>query len=491
MPKTSIPKSATPKSRADSPRGRLTKRPDPAVVMTPLDGQALDAHVAGIRGEFEASLRSLVEVPTISSDPSRAADIRRGAKVAAALFRREGGTARIVTTPGNPVVVGEFRARAAGLPWVTVYNHIDVQPAYQQAEGWDHPPFTFTKIGDRYHGRGSTDDKGPALAAFFAARYAHRLGLPINIRFIWELEEEIGSPNFESFLMAEREALTTDSILVSDTVWVSRERPVISYGLRGLLGMAFRLRTGEKDVHSGLAGGAARNPFAELAEVITGCVDARTGRIKIPGIHDSVRPLDRGELESFMRSGFTVRKFVQDHALRSIRTRDKAAVLKSTWAEPTFEVHGWGGGYSGPAIKTIVPPFAEAKVSMRLVPDQDPDRIFALVKRHVRSINPDVEVVRHGVLEPFLGPKEGPYVEAAKAAIRGTYGKPPALVREGVSIGAVVSMQRQLAAPILLLGLSLPEHGYHAPNEYFDWGQASGGMRTFVRYFEQVSRLRG
>ncbi|MFN8547604.1 MAG: M20/M25/M40 family metallo-hydrolase [Candidatus Eisenbacteria bacterium] len=351
------------------------------------------------------------------------------------------------------------------------------------------PPFVFKRDGDRYLGRGATDEQSPGahrlLRRATPARSRRR-----RVRFIWELEEEIGSPNFEEFLKKDRANLTTDSILVSDTVWVSRERPALSYGLRGLLGMAFRLRTGGKDVHSGLTGGAARNPFAELSEVIARCVDAKTGKIKIPGIYDEVRPLSKEELAGFLGSGFTVSKFMKDHAFKSLRTKDATAVLKAIWAQPTFEVHGWGGGYTGPAIKTIVPPFAEAKVSMRLVPNQDPEKIFKLVKAHVASINPDVEVVKHGVLAPFLGPKDGPYVEAAQNAIRAAYKKPAVFVREGGSIGAVLSMQKSLKAPILLLGLSLPEHGYHSPNEFYDWGQASGGMRVMTRYFDQLARMK-
>ena len=475
-----------------APRGDQKAIAKPLVLVgdSRIDGAALERYVSAIRPEFESALRELVETPTVSSDPLRKPDIARGADLAADLFRRNGGTARIVKTSGNPVVVGELGDDSAGTRTVTVYNHLDVQPAYELEEGWSHPPFTLTLDGDRYLGRGSTDDKGPALSAFFAACHARAEGVPLRVRFIWELEEEIGSPNFEEFLKLDRANLATDSILVSDTVWVSRQRPALSYGLRGLLGMAFRLRTGAKDVHSGLTGGAARNPFTELAEVIARCVDGKSGKIKIPGVYDDVRKLTKEELEGFLASGFTVPKFMQDHGFKSIRSKDRAQVLKSIWSQPTFEVHGWGGGYTGPAIKTIVPPFAEAKVSMRLVPNQDPEKIFKKVKAFVAAINPDVEVVKHGVLAPFLGPKDGPYIEAAQNAIRATFGKPAVFVREGGSIGAVLSMQHFLKAPILLLGLSLPEHGYHAPNEFFDWGQASGGMRVFARYFDQIARMK-
>ncbi len=447
-----------------------------------------DEHIRGVRPEFEATLRRLVEIPTVSSDPDRKADIARGARAAAELIEWGGGRARIVSTMGNPVVVGEFVANQRA-PWLTIYNHLDVQPADREKEGWTHEPFTFVIDGDRYLGRGSTDDKGPALTAFFAARRAQQEGIQLNIRFLWEMEEEIGSPNFETFLKSEKMAMPSQSILVSDTVWVSRDRPALSYGLRGLLGMLFRLRTGTKDVHSGLTGGAARNPFVELSEVIAKCIDGKTGKIRIPDIYDDVRPLLKPELDNFLASGFKVAQFQKDHGLKSLRSRDNATVLKSIWTQPTFEVHGWGGGYTGPGIKTIVPPFAEAKISMRLVPDQDPKKILKLVRDFVRSVNPDVEVVHLDTLEPFLGEPTGPFAEAAKTSLRRAVGKTPVFVREGGSIGAVLTMQRHLKAPILFMGLSLPEHGYHAPNEHYDWGQASRGMKAFLNYFDHLAAM--
>lgn len=447
----------------------------------------LKAYVTGTRTEFEETLQQWVETPSVSSDPEHRGDIDRQAALAVDLFKRNGGQARSIATAGNPVVVGEF-LRDPKLPTLTIYNHLDVQPA--SPEEWTHPPFQFFRDGDRYLGRGATDDKGPALTAFYAARYAERHEVPLNLRFIWELEEEIGSPSFEAFLKAEKDSLATDSVVVSDTVWVSRERPAIAYGLRGLLGMSFRLRTGTKDVHSGLTGGAARNPFGELAQVIDRCYDPHTGKIKIPGVYDDVKPPTRQELQNFEASGFQVSKFMKDHGFKSLRSKDKLTVLKSIWGMPTFEVHGWGGGYTGPGIKTIVPPYAEAKVSMRLVPQQNPKKVFQLVKAHVKKLNPDVEVVQHGILEPYLGPMGGPHAEAASEAIRKAFGKRPVFVREGGSIGAVLSMNRVLRAPVLLMGLSLPEHGYHAPNEFYDWGQGAGGMVAFVHYFAAVAAFK-
>jgi acetylornithine deacetylase/succinyl-diaminopimelate desuccinylase-like protein len=442
--------------------------------------------VEPMREEFESILRQLVEIPTVSSDPERREDLQRCAHLAADFLRRAGAQAEVFPTAGHPMVLGEFRVSASA-PTVTVYNHLDVQPA--TPDEWTHPPFTFVKEGDRYLGRGTTDDKGPAVTALLAARRALDRGISLNIRFLWEMEEEIGSPNFESFLRTQKERLRTDSVVVSDTIWVARGRPAIDYGLRGLLGLVFRLRTGTKDVHSGLAGGAARNPFGELVDLLNRCHDGKTGRVKIPGFYDDVQRPTAAEMKGFLASGFSVPKFMAAHGLKSLRAKDAATVLRSVWGMPTFEIHGFGGGYSGPGVKTIVPPMAEAKVSLRLVPHQDPKKLLQNIRKFVKESNPDVEVLPQGFLEPYLGPSTGPYIEAATAAMTQAFGRKPVLVREGGSIGAVVSMNRALKAPILLMGLSLPEHSYHGPNEYFEWGQASGGIIAFTEYFERIASI--
>jgi acetylornithine deacetylase/succinyl-diaminopimelate desuccinylase-like protein len=256
------------------------------------------------------------------------------------------------------------------------------------------------------------------------------------------------------------------------------------------VGARLTLRTSEKDAHSGLTGGAARNPLTELAEVAHRCVDAETGRIKIPGFYDDVVKPTKAEIKSFLASGFKVDRFMKAYGFQSLRTKDPADVLQRIWAMPTFEVHGLAGGYHGPGVKTVVPAHGELKISMRLVPNQTPDKAFRLLERFVKKCNPRVKVVREGRLEPFKGTFDGPYVEAVTKAVRAGFGKDPAFIREGGSIGAVVSMQRAWKAPILFLGLSLPEHGYHAPNEYYDWGQASGGMKAFAQYFAEVAKIR-
>jgi acetylornithine deacetylase/succinyl-diaminopimelate desuccinylase-like protein len=385
------------------------------------------------------------------------------------------------------LVHGRFH-RGDRLPTVTVYNHLDVQPA--DGPDWTTEPFRFTRRGERYFGRGTTDDKGPALAALFGATRAVDAGVAANVCFLWELEEEIGSPHFEATLRAHRAAFATDAVVVSDTIWVSRKRPACPAGLRGLQGFRLSLRTGATDQHSGTTGGAARNPVAELAALIAAMVDARTGRVKIPGFYDDVVPPSRRELADLARCGFSVAAFKRDHGFRSLRSDAALDVMQRLWFRPTFEVHGIAGGYHGPGVKTVVPPAATAIVSCRLVPDMQPARIVRLVKDFVRRHAPDVRVEAEHALAPFRGHTTGPHAEAVSEAMRFAFGRAPVFVREGGSIGAVVSMERVLRAPVHFLGLSLPEHGYHAPNENFDWPQARGGMVAFAKYVEQVAAMR-
>ena len=453
----------------------------------PRSDASLESYITATRSRFEQMLAEMVEIPSISMDPSRSSDMRRMAEMAVQLLQDQGAEARTVETKGNPVVVGGWKGNRAH-PTVTIYNHLDVQPA--QEPEWRQSPFAFRNEDGIYRGRGATDDKGPALTALLAARYAMDQGLPINIQFLWELEEEIGSPNFAGALAPIHGILRPDSVVVSDTIWIAKGQPAMPYGLRGLLGARLSLRTGEVDAHSGVTGGAARNPLTELCALAHACVDAKTGRVKIPRFYDDVIPPTKAEMKSFLASGFQVKRFMEAYRFQTLRTTQIEDVLRRIWASPTFEVHGLVGGYTGPGVKTVVPGSGELKVSMRLVPNQRPEQVFRLFKQFVATQNPRVKVEAEGMLQPFRGVFDGPYAEAAKRAIKAGFGKEPAFIREGGSIGAVSILQRAWKVPILFMGLSLPEHGYHAPNEYFDWGQASGGMRMFAAYFEELSKMR-
>ena len=344
--------------------------------------EALKQYATAKRPEFEKILSEIVEIPTVSVEPERKADVRRGAEYAASLLKSWGGQVEVFETKGHPIVHGRFD-RGPGYPTDTLYNPLDAPPA--DGPDWRSEPFVFSREGDRYLGRGTTDDKGPAITALFGARYAIENGVAANIHFLWELEEEIGSPSFESTIREHAPKLATDSVVVSDTVWVSRARPACPAGLRGLQGFRFTLQTGQTDQHSGTAGGAARNPVTELAALIAECVDGKTGRVKIPGFYAEVVPPTRRELADLKKCGFTVKDFKKDHLFNSLRVNDAVEVMKRIWMMPTFEVHGIAGGYQGPGVKTIIPPKATAIVSCRLVPKMNPKKIVKLIADFVKS----------------------------------------------------------------------------------------------------------
>jgi acetylornithine deacetylase/succinyl-diaminopimelate desuccinylase-like protein len=450
----------------------------------------LKGRIRDVRQRYEEDLALLVGVPTVSSEPDRAPEVRRCAEVAAGLLRREGMTAEVVPTKGYPVIHGSLVTDPRN-PAVAIYNHLDVEPA-DPAE-WSSDPFTLRTVRGRYYGRGSTDDKGPALAAMTAATLAREAGIPLNIHVLWEFEEEIGSPHFASFLREKRAEIPVNSVLVSDTIWASRRTPSIPSGLRGLLPATLTLQTHRADVHSGVAGGAARNPLLEVSGLLASCCDPETGKVKIPGFYNGIKDTGDAQLGEFVAaSGFTKEGFARDLGLTSIRRNLATDVdlVRAISTMPTFEVHGIAGGYTGPGEKAIVPHRAEAKVSMRLVPGQDPARIARLFRKFVRKKNPDVRVTFAPALHPYLGDNRGPYATAARSAMKAAFGMEPASTREGGSIGAVMALDRILKVPISLLGLSLPSHGYHAPNEHFDWRQASGGIRMFLHYFAEIARIR-
>jgi acetylornithine deacetylase/succinyl-diaminopimelate desuccinylase-like protein len=464
-----------------------------------IDGARLRQRVAELQTEFEDRLTALVGIPTVSMDPGRRGEMDTCLSLAGDYLRQAGARVDVIDTGGFPLLLGRF-VQDPSFPTVTVYNHLDVQPA-EEADGWETPPFTMTSADApngvrRWFARGTTDDKGPALTAYYGARLALETGARVNIQFLWELEEEIGSPHFSAGLAAAiagdavsgRAPLETDSVVVSDTIWTAAGHPSISYGLRGLMGFTIALETGAKDVHSGTTGGVARNPIGELAALIASMYDARTGKVKIPGFYAGVRKISAAEKKAFGRAGFSRKRFAAAHELGGLRPmRNDLEALTALIAAPTLEVHGLVGGYAGPGIKTIVPHRAEAKLSTRLVPDQKPDRVFKLIKSFVKKRLPDAVVTHEASLAPYLAPIGGPYHTAAAAAVRATFGKEPAFVREGGSIGAVLTMEKVLRAPVIFLGLSLPEHGYHAVNENFDWGQAAGGMELFCRYFHHIA----
>ena len=438
------------------------------------------------RSDFERWLARLVNIPSVSVDPARATDVRRCAEAGLDCLTQVGARGELLETGGHPLV----HARLSDVPtWptITVYNHLDVQPA--DGDDWRTDPFQLTTHGDRYIGRGATDDKGPALTALFGALAARSADVPINVNFLWELEEEVGSHHFEGALLGNRDSLKkTDAIVVSDTVWVTRGKPSSPAGLRGMQPFVLTLRTATTDLHSGITGGVVRNPLAELMQVVCACVEARSGRVLIPGFYDDVEPLTPAEEQAFRESGFSLETFKRDHQVASLRETDPLEVMRRLWAMPTFEVHGVVGGYTGPGVKAAIPPRAEVKLSCRLVPNMTCQKTFDRMRAFIMDRFPDVEVHAEPGLEPFKGRSSGPLADAVRAAYRFGFGSEAVFTREGGSIGAVPTMERILGKPVVFLGLSLPEHGYHAPNEFFDWEQAEGGIAAFAHFFAQLAQ---
>ena len=453
----------------------------------PFDRKAIQTFADSQRGRFEALLKEFVETPSVSTDPAFRDHCVTMADLACRTLAEFGFKSSLIQTKGNPIVIAESVIDPK-LPTVTVYNHMDVQPGGDKSE-WKTEPFVFTQEGDTYYGRGTTDDKGPGLSALLGAHYALKHGAKVNIRFLWELEEEIGSPNFAEGIKSAKAALKTDFVVVSDTIWVSRQRPASPAGLRGLQSFRMVLETGTGDRHSGVTGGAARNPITEMCDLIAKMVDGKTGHVLIPGFYKNVKKPTKAELADFKASGFTVAKFMKDHGFKSIRTKDALDLMTRIWAMPTFEVHGIAGGYQGPGVKTAVPPRAEAKVSCRIVPRMTPGEVMKLVTDFVKKHNKDVVLYPENGLDPYEGLTSGPLADLIRDAMGFAFGKKPVFVREGGSIGAIKTMEDVLGAPSVFLGLSLPEHGYHAPNENYDWSQARGGITAFTRLFTQAAAM--
>ncbi len=447
--------------------------------------KSVEEYLTSLRAEYEKTLAELVAFPTVSMELGRASDIQKCADYVMGMFSKYQWDAKVISTPGNPVLAAEY---VGDKSWKTVllYNHLDVQPVNHNE--WLRTPFVLTQEGDKYFGRGATDDKGPALTLFFAACFARELGIPVNFQILWELEEEIGSPNFEEALKQLSFKTRTDSVMISDGLWISETQPSTEYGLRGGLGFSMQIQTAEKDAHSGIVGGFARNPVLELSHIIAACCD-ENGYIKIPGFYNTVRPVGTEEITRLLENGFSQEDFKRDYGLSVVRSMSDEMAIRATKTEPTFEVVGISGGYQAQGIKTIVPYKAEAKISIRLVPDQTVQGITELVTMFIKGLNDRVELSFKKAIEPYVVDPKGPHIDALRRAVQISLGKQCLLDRSGGSIGVVATMRRYLKAPIIQFGLSLPPHGYHAKNEYFEWNQVRNGVAVFTEYFKEIAKL--
>jgi acetylornithine deacetylase/succinyl-diaminopimelate desuccinylase-like protein len=441
------------------------------------------------------ALREFLTIPSISTSPERKEDCRRCAEWIGAKLKTIGFSAELRHTPGHPVVLAK-NDHQPGRPTVLVYGHYDVQPP-EPMEPWISPPFTPTvrKTPDGYdaiYARGAVDDKGQTWAHVHAlACWQQHGGVPVNITFIIEGEEEVGSPNLAPFIAAHKDELKCDMAVVSDTQQFARGIPAITYGLRGLVYMEVSVTAADHDLHSGLYGGAVPNPANILCEILATLHDS-AGKVTIENFYDDVIPLTTAERAEWKKLPFDEAKFLADLKLQSGFGESGYSTIERKWARPTCDINGLTSGYQGPGAKTIIPSTASAKVSMRLVPDQNPQKIAAAFERHIRDHAPagvKVEVHAHSSAPPALVRTDGPAMRAALKALEIGFGQKPTLMREGGSIPIVSTFKTLLGVDTLLVGFGLPDDRIHSPNEKFDLDALFKGTRTVAALYQELSSL--
>src|SRR5438309_6934211 len=438
-------------------------------------------------------LEDFLRIPSISSSPERANDVRRAAGHLAEQYERVGlQNAEVIETAGHPVVYADW-LKAPGKPTVLLYGHYDVQPV-DPLDLWTSPPFEPIRQDGLLLGRGSSDDKGQIALHWQAIdAWLKTAGeLPLNLKVIAEGEEEIGSRHFEEFVDANADRLRADYCVVSDTSMVARGFPAITYGLRGLVYVELRVEAASVDMHSGLMGGLAPNPAQALAEILVRLKDS-AGHVLVPGFYDGVRPLSEEERRQFARVPFDEGELKKTYGLKALHGEAGFAPTERNWARPTLDVNGIWGGFQGPGTKTIIPAWAAAKISCRLVPDQDPSAIAQALREYIEEVSPKTirasltELESHS--EPWITPVDHPLIQAGSRALRRVYGKDPALIRSGGSIGAVEVMGRLLEAPCLLVGFVLPDCFAHAPNERLDLDSFYLGRRAAAQLWSEIATI--
>ena len=448
----------------------------------------IQTYIAQNRERFYEELFSLIRIPSISAHSERRDDMQRCATRWAELLLEAGvDRAEVLPTKGNPVVYAEKRVGDA-LPTILVYGHYDVMPV-EPLELWASDPFEPAIRDGRIYARGANDDKGQSFMHAKAFEYLTKTNsLPVNVKFLIEGEEEIGSPNLEDFCREHRDLLACDTILVSDTGMFAEDVPSITTGLRGLAYWQIEVTAAARDLHSGLFGGAVANPLVELSKIIARLVDA-DGHITIPHFYDDVDTVSPEERELMAQIPFDETAYKQSIGIRELHGETGYSTVERTGIRPSLDVCGMWGGYTGEGSKTVLPAKAYAKLSARLVPHQQPDKIATLVADHIRAIAPgyvDVQVEwMHGA-EPYVCPIDLPVYKAAEQAYQQVYGKRPLPVRSGGSIGVVPVFERVLGVKSILMGFGLESDAIHSPNESFMTGQFEKGIRTIVAFYEAL-----
>jgi acetylornithine deacetylase/succinyl-diaminopimelate desuccinylase-like protein len=458
----------------------------------PAAAEAFERYLDDRAAERIESYKDLIRIPSISALPEHAADCRRTAEWIAADLERIGMEhAEVSETGGHPMVYADW-LHAPGAPTVLVYCHYDVQPV-DPLDLWTSPPFEPTVEGDRMLGRGVADDKGQLHIHLRAteALLATRGRLPVNLKFVFEGEEESSSVHLDPWLTANRERLAADFALISDTGFFEGNIPAITVGLRGLMYAQIDVTGSAVDLHSGGYGGAVENPANALATIIAG-LKGPDGRILIPGFYDDVVELSPADKARIAALPFDEAEYLRNLGLPALHGEAGYGTLERRGIRPTLDVNGIWGGFQGEGSKTIIPAHAHAKVSCRLVANQDPDRIFAAFRDHVLRIAPPgvrTEVRSLGGGRPSSTPIDHPATQAAARALEATFGREPVYVREGGSIPVCASFESILELPVVLLGFDQPDNHAHAPNEWMDLRNYETGIRAVARMWDEVAAL--
>jgi acetylornithine deacetylase/succinyl-diaminopimelate desuccinylase-like protein len=454
------------------------------------DSHDIFEYIEREKGRFLEELKEYLRIPSVSTDPEHQQEVLRCSDFLVERLRSAGVEAERIEGDGNPLVYAES-ARVEGKPTILFYGHYDVQPA-DPVEEWDSPPFEPTEKGDLLVARGATDDKGQSFAHVKAVEslLAVRGELPVNVKFLVEGEEEIGGHSIDQFVRHDGgDRLGCDAVVISDTSMFAPGQPALLYGLKGLAYMEIKASGPNRDLHSGTFGGGVANPGNALCQIIARLQDPESGRILIPGFYDDVLPLADWERQEFSQLPFDEAAYKADLGIETLFGEDGYSTLERVWARPTCDVNGIYGGYQGAGAKTVLPAWAGAKVSMRLVPNQNPKKIAELFSSYVRDIAPpgiSVEVSDMHGAEPVLIDIEGPIADAAMQAQEEIWGARPVRVREGGSIPIVATFSQVLKVPILLVGLGLPDDRLHAPNEKFNISHFYSGIRSIVRLMDIV-----
>ena len=447
-----------------------------------------DSYISEHLPRFLDDFAELVAIRSISTDPGSEEEVRRAAGWVRHRMEQAGLQAVIEETPGHPLVIGRHLA-GPDAPTLLVYAHYDVQPADPLGE-WKSPPWELTRRGEDFVARGAADDKAQVIIQIAATEAALRtVGLPVNLILLFEGEEEVGSPHLTPFIAANRQALKADHALVADSMMFAPERPSLIFGMRGMAYVEIEVRTGSHDLHSGQYGGAVPNPVHVLARIIASFHDTE-GRVAVAGFYDRVADAPGTLRQAWADLGYDEVAFQASAGGAPLRGEPGFSTPERLWIRPCLDVNGITGGYTGPGKKTVLPASASAKVSCRLVPDQDPEEIVELLRRHVAAHTPEgvtVRVTGHQVNRPFRSDPSGPLFQAAARALGDVYGVDPVRVAHGGTLPIASDLADLLTPSVAVMGFALPGANMHAPNEWIPVSQLEKGMRSMVRLYRELA----